>query len=93
MNASSFVVPHISAVGRSETHTAGRSGRPNSMQRLSALNCTQRTPAGLPSGIPGIGDEIEGAIQHAPHPARQSNRCIADTRMVHWTQPSVCGIL
>lgn len=33
----------------------------------------QRTPAGLPSGIPGIGDEIDGAMQQAPQPARQLN--------------------
>jgi hypothetical protein len=32
----------------------------------------QRRPAGLPDGIPGIGDVIEGAMQHAPHPARHS---------------------
>lgn len=25
-----------------------------------------RTPAGLPSGIPGIGEDIDGAIQQAP---------------------------
>jgi hypothetical protein len=31
----------------------------------------QGTPAGLPSGIPGMGELIEGAIQHAPHLARQ----------------------
>jgi hypothetical protein len=24
----------------------------------------------LPAGIPGIGEEIDGAMQHAPHPAR-----------------------
>ncbi len=30
------------------------------------------TPAGLPSGIPGIGEEIESAIQHAPHFVRHS---------------------
>jgi elongation factor P len=29
-------------------------------------------PAGLPCGIPGIGDEMEGAMQHAPQPGRQS---------------------
>ncbi|ACJ26918.1 Conserved hypothetical protein [Shewanella piezotolerans WP3] len=29
------------------------------------------TPAGLPSGIPGIGVVIEGAMQHAPQPKRQ----------------------
>jgi hypothetical protein len=31
----------------------------------------QRTPAGLPFGMPGIGDEIEGAVQQAPQPGRQ----------------------
>jgi hypothetical protein len=40
-------------------------------QRLSAVRWTQRIPAGLPSGIPGIGDDKDGAIQHAPHPALQ----------------------
>jgi hypothetical protein len=30
----------------------------------------QRSPAALPRGIPGIGDEIDGAIQQAPHPLR-----------------------
>ena len=30
----------------------------------------QRTPAGLPSGMPGIGDEMEGAIQQAAHLSR-----------------------
>jgi len=32
----------------------------------------QRTPAGLPNGMPGIGDEIEGAVQQAPQAGRQS---------------------
>ena len=31
--------------------------------------------AGLPSGIPGIGDEIEGAIQQAPQFGRHSISC------------------
>ena len=38
---------------------------------LVSVSWTQRTPAGLPFGIPGIGEVIEGAVQHAPHPARQ----------------------
>lgn len=25
------------------------------------------TPAGLPFGMPGIGDAMDGAVQHAPH--------------------------
>jgi hypothetical protein len=36
-------------------------------QRSSSPNCTQRTPAGLPLGIPGIGLVIDGAVQQAPH--------------------------
>jgi len=36
------------------------------------VSCTQRTPAGLPPGIPGIGEEIEGATQHAPQPTLHS---------------------
>jgi hypothetical protein len=36
-------------------------------------SCTQRTPAGLPFGIPGIGELIDGAVQQAPHPGRQAN--------------------
>jgi hypothetical protein len=39
---------------------------------LPAVNWTHRTPAGLPSGIPGIADEIDGAMQHAPQPTRHS---------------------
>jgi hypothetical protein len=30
------------------------------------------TPAGLPPGIPGIGDDIEAAIQQAPQFSRHS---------------------
>ena len=39
----------------------------------------QRTPAGLLilliTGMPGIGDEIEGAVQQAPHPERHFMAC------------------
>jgi hypothetical protein len=31
----------------------------------------QGTPAGLPSGMPGIGDEIDGAMQQAEQALRQ----------------------
>jgi oxygen-independent coproporphyrinogen-3 oxidase len=34
-------------------------------QRKSAVNCTQGTPAGLPSGMPGMGLEMDGAMQQA----------------------------
>jgi oxygen-independent coproporphyrinogen-3 oxidase len=39
---------------------------------LSASSWAQRTPAGLPSGMPGMGEEIDGAMQHAPHPVLHS---------------------
>jgi hypothetical protein len=39
---------------------------------LAGSSCIQRTPAGLPSGMPGIADEIDGAMQQAPQLARQS---------------------
>jgi hypothetical protein len=42
------------------------------MQRFRASSWAQRTPAGLPKGMPGIGEEIEGAMQQAPQPGRQS---------------------
>ncbi len=41
-------------------------------QRMLSSKCTHRVLAGLPNGIPGIGLEIEGAIQQAPQSERQS---------------------
>jgi len=70
--ACSLVVLHISGDGCSPAQNAGRSGRPKILQRFASSSCTQRTPAGLPSGMPGIGDLIEGAMQHAPQPLRHS---------------------
>jgi hypothetical protein len=70
--ACSRVVAHISVDGCSPEQHAGRSGRPKIMQRFAASSCTQRLPAGLPRGMPGIGLEIEGAVQHAPHAGRHS---------------------
>ena len=68
--ASSLQEPHISGNGRKEPHTFGRSGEPNILQRNSRSNWIHGTPAGLPFGIPGIADEIDGAMQHAPQPGR-----------------------
>lgn len=39
---------------------------------VSRSKFTHGTPAGFPPGIPGRGEVIEGAIQHAPHPGRHS---------------------
>jgi oxygen-independent coproporphyrinogen-3 oxidase len=63
----------MSADGASEVHTAGRRGLPKSAQSSWGVSCTQRTPAGLPSGIPGIGVDIDGAVQHA---AQRERQCI-----------------
>jgi hypothetical protein len=63
--------PHMSDEGCRPAQKAGRSGRPKMAQPLSSNNCTQRTPAGLPLGMPGIGEVIEGAVQQAPQPGRQ----------------------
>jgi hypothetical protein len=63
-------LPQISAVGRSLLQTGGRSAIPKIRQRLSSVNCMQRTPAGLLPAIPGIGEEIDGAMQQAPQPGR-----------------------
>jgi hypothetical protein len=62
----------MAAAGRKETHTAGRPLRPYRRQRPSAVSCTHLAPASLPRGIPGMGDEIDGAMQHAAHPALHS---------------------
>lgn len=62
----------MSAEGRSDPHTAGRSGRPKILQRNASSSCTHATPAGLPWGMPGMGLEMDGAVQHAPHPGLQS---------------------
>lgn len=66
--------PHISCDGRRPAHTAGRSGRPKMRQRCAASSCAQGTPAGLPVGMPGMGELIEGAVQQAPQPLRQKGR-------------------
>jgi hypothetical protein len=70
--ASSRDAPHISACGCSPEQHAGRDGEPKIAHCRSARSCTQRTPAGLPLGIPGIGLVMDGAMQHAPQPGRHA---------------------
>ncbi|CAE6921868.1 protein of unknown function [Pseudomonas marincola] len=70
--ASSCVSPQTATSAEKAEQTFGRSGLPKIEHKLSGESCTQRTPAGLPCGMPGIGELIEGAIQQAPQPARQS---------------------
>lgn len=64
--------PHISGDGGRLPHTRGRPGWPKMRQPLCSSSWTQRTPAGLPFGMPGIGELIDGAVQQAPQPGRQA---------------------
>jgi hypothetical protein len=66
------LLPHISVDGCNPPQKAGRSGRPKMRHRMASSSWMQRTPAGLPPGIPGIGLEIDGAVQQAPQPGRQA---------------------
>jgi hypothetical protein len=72
----------MSSVGRRLAQNAGRSGRPKIAQRMSGSSCTQGIPAGLPCGMPGIGEVIEGAMQQAPHSERQFNPRSSAPRVV-----------
>ena len=72
-SASSCEAPQTSIDGKNCRHTGGYSAVPQMRQRRSVgLRFTQTVLAGLPSGIPGIGEEIEAAIQQAPHSDLQS---------------------
>jgi hypothetical protein len=51
--------------------TAGRSGSKKIAHFSSAVKCIHLVPAGLPSGIPGIGEVMDGYMQHAPQFGRQ----------------------
>lgn len=61
----------MSGPGFRVLQNAGRSGLPNSRQRKASSSCTHATPAGLPCGMPGMGEVIDGAVQQAAQPARQ----------------------
>jgi hypothetical protein len=71
--ASAAQVPHISLLGRRLLQTAGRRSLPKIRQRLSSDSWMQRAPAGLPLSMPGIDDDMEGAMQQAAQPSRHSN--------------------
>ena len=59
------------AEGCNPAQNVGRCGRPNTLQRNSSSSCTHATPAGLPSGMPGSGEVMEGAMQQAAQRGRQ----------------------
>lgn len=50
----------------------GREGSLKTAHLKSAVSCTHLTPASFPSGIPGMGELIEGYMQQAPQSDRHS---------------------
>jgi hypothetical protein len=71
-SASAAEAPQNAASGLKPEQTAGRSGLPKIAHFRLSVSCTHLTKAGLPPGIPGIGELMEGKMQQAAHPGRQS---------------------
>lgn len=74
--------PHMSTDGFRLAQTAGREACPKILQRSSSSSWRQGTPAGLPFGIPGIGEEIEGAMQQAAQPGRHAGTVVWAGRVI-----------
>jgi len=70
--ASCRLLPHTIGSGLNWAQTCGRRTSPHNSHRASTIKCRHATPAGLPLGIFGNGVDIDGAMQHAPQPGRQS---------------------
>jgi hypothetical protein len=70
-SASSILFPHISTSGLNPAQTFGLSGCPKIRHLRSSLRFTHLTKASFPSGIPGMGELMEGKMQQAPQPGRQ----------------------
>lgn len=71
-SAASRCVKHISRLACKLAQTFGRNGDVKILHMKLSASWTQRVLAGFPCGIPGIGLEIEGAIQQAPQSIRHS---------------------
>jgi hypothetical protein len=72
LNASSRSLPQNSSSALKSEQTFGLIGSPYRAHLKSSSKLTHLNPAGLPPCIPGIGDEIEIAIQQAPQFGLQS---------------------
>jgi len=73
-SASVLSFPQFSMEGVKFLQTSGYAGVFHIMQRCVFWSrLMQTTPAGFPFGIPGIGLDIDIAMQHAPHPGLHSN--------------------
>lgn len=70
--ASFRLFPQTSCSALKPAQTDGRSGEWNMAHPYLSVRWIHLTPAGLPFGIPGIGEEIEGTMQQAPQLERHS---------------------
>jgi hypothetical protein len=89
--ASSRLLPHISLQGCSEAQTFGRSGELNILQRIFSSRWIQGIPAALPSGIPGMDELMEGAMQQAPQKALHSIAAGSDIFIILRQSKSFAG--
>lgn len=76
LSASRLHVPHTNVSAVKPAHTLGRSDDVNIPHRPSEVRCMHGVPPGLPFSMPGMREDIDGAIQHAPHPARHSKKLL-----------------
>jgi hypothetical protein len=64
--ASSLVWPQTMESALKPAHTLGRDGELKIAHFKSSVKWIHLMPAGLPCGIPGIDEDIDGTMQHAP---------------------------
>lgn len=70
--ASSLLLPQTNFSALKSLQTFGLSGKSKISHCSWSFKWMQGTNAGFPSGIPGIGDEMEGMMQQAPQLDRHS---------------------
>ena len=68
--ASSRQEPHISSDGCKDAQKAGRAGSLKIRHIKFSSKLTHGTPAGFPSGMPGMGELMLGAMQQLPQNLR-----------------------
>ena len=64
--ASVIEFPQMAGSALNPQQTSGLSGLLKMAHSISLVRCRHDTPAGLPSGMPGMEEDMEGTMQHAP---------------------------
>lgn len=70
--ASLLFCPQTNSSALNPLQTDGREGWSNIWHFISSSRWMQRTPPAFPPGIPGMGEDMDGMMQHAPHFWRHS---------------------